>query len=79
MDSARQMTALAGEEKKSFYLTFGQNHPLLNSWILVLADSQDTARELVNSTFGQKWSGLYAEENFDRSFFPAGQVGMVLS
>lgn len=60
---------------KNFYLTFGQQYPWRNGWVLVQAEDYARARAIVVEVFESKWSNLYEEEKFDRSFFPAGQIG----
>jgi hypothetical protein len=63
---------------ENFYLTFGQKSPFRDGYVLVLADDEETAREEVFYVFGNKWSNLYAEENFKPEYFPAGQIGKTL-
>lgn len=58
-----------------FYLTFGQNSPMKDGWIEVIADNEYLARLKVVSEYGQKWSGLYNEFNFEKEDFPEGKLG----
>lgn len=60
---------------KTFYLTFGQKYPWRNGYVEVIAPDYDTARKWVEDIFGNQWSNLYTEENFDKEAFPAGKLG----
>lgn len=60
---------------KNYYLTFGQKYPWRNGYVLVEAPDYETARQWVIDIFEAKWSGLYTEEKFNRSLFPAGKLG----
>lgn len=60
---------------KTFYLTFGQKYPWRNGWVEVEAPDYDTAHEWVVDIFGVQFSHLRPEEDFDKSFFPAGKIG----
>lgn len=61
----------------NFYLTFGQQSPLKNGWIKVVAKDETAARHLVIEQYGIKWSGLYAEEIFEPYYFPEGELGVI--
>lgn len=60
-----------------FYLTFGQDHPLIDGWIEVRASDYMEARRKILETFDTKWSSLYGAE-FQRKYFPAGKFGNTL-
>lgn len=62
---------------KTFYLTFGQQSPLKNGFILVYATDEIKARELVFEKFKNQWSGLYPEEIFEEEYFPQGILGRI--
>ena len=62
-----------------FFVTFGQTHlhpktgdPLKNYWVEVHADTIKEACKLTSDYFKQKWSLIYTEDEFDKSFFPFG-------
>lgn len=61
-----------------FYLTFGQNHPLRNGYVLVEAPSEEEARQEVVSVFGTKWAFLYSEDKMNFKYFLEGQQGKTL-
>jgi hypothetical protein len=68
-----------------FYVTFGQKyrrephpkggHP--DGWFMLIADSKDEAHAIVTREIGDQWSGLYSEREFDRSFYPRGEIGRI--
>ena len=62
----------------TFYITFGQSHPLRNGWVEIAASDRDRARHAAFDRFGQKWAMLYDETNFNPSYFPAGKYGETL-
>ena len=64
---------------KYFFLTFGQKYPWRNGWVLVQAKDYEKAREIVVEVFGERWSHLYTEGNFNPMYFPAGQIGETLT
>lgn len=67
---------------KKFFLTFGvqydnQTHPQgphvhPDGYVVITAKDYRTARGIVTQLYGQRWSDLYAEENFDPSDFSRG-------
>lgn len=62
-------------ELNTYYLTFGRKYPWRNGWVEVLASDYETALEYVVDIFGQAWSFLYTEEEFNKTFYPAGKLG----
>jgi len=58
-----------------FYLTFGQKYPWRNGWVEVVADNYFDAIGKVSDIFGDDYSNLYKEADFDKSVFPAGKIG----
>jgi hypothetical protein len=62
---------------KRYYLTFGQQNPQRDGYILVMAVSYEDARAKVIEVYGIKWSGLYAEKDFANEYFPKGQLGVL--
>ena len=71
---------------KKFYLTFGSDHPLSENWIEIEAEDLFKARALAFDKFGQKWSWMYDEEEWNSgnsanswmTFFPGGKIGKTL-
>ncbi len=61
---------------QTFYLTFGQRG-LRDGFVTILARDYDDARGFVVDEYGQRWSCLYTEEDWDPSYFPAGSFGTV--
>ncbi len=61
---------------QTFYLTFGQRG-LRDGWVTIHARDYDDARGFVEEEYGQKWSNLYTEQDWDPSYFPAGSFGIV--
>ena len=59
----------------NFYLTFGQQSPARNGYILVKAKSYDEANAMVRDKYDQQWSMLYNDEDFKPDYFPAGCIG----
>lgn len=53
-----------------FYFTFGMNHEdengksLFKNYVVIAADDEWKARELMMSLRGQKWSMVYTPEEF---------------
>lgn len=60
---------------KKFYITFGQKYPWRNGWVLIEAPDYNTAHLWVVQIFGSQYAQLLAEEDFDKSYFPSGQIG----
>ncbi len=63
--------------KQKYFLTFGQQYPSRDGWVTVYAETYKKAREAVINMFGQKWSMLYDETEFDDSYFPAGELAVI--
>jgi hypothetical protein len=59
----------------TYYLTFGQQYPWRNGWVEVEAPDFETARRWVENIFGFNWSDLKKEDEFDKSYYPAGKLG----
>ena len=64
--------------KKRFYITFTQATLLRNGWTEVWADDEMDARLYARFQFGDVWSGIYTEQNWNPQHFPAGCVGTVV-
>lgn len=75
---------------KNYYFTFGQNHwnsegyPMKNSWVRVVAENYEKARELFISQFTEiymenpnKWAFQYEEKDFQTHFFPNGEFMLI--
>jgi hypothetical protein len=69
----------------NFYLTFGYGqcdpHPTfpdasVDGWVCIKAETDAEARVAAVHVFGQKWSMLYEESDFDRSYHPLGELAM---
>jgi hypothetical protein len=60
---------------KKIYVTFGQNHPLRNSYIVVFASDYSKAREAVIDVLGTKWAFLYDRFEGIKDNCPSGGVG----
>jgi len=69
---------------KNFYVTFGQKyrykrhpqggHP--DGWFCIKAESWEKAREETFKSFGDRWSFLYSEEEFNRGPYVLGCLGV---
>ena len=64
---------------KSYYLTFGQKSPFRDGYVLIVAEDYKTAREEAGYVFGDKFSMLYQQQDFNASYFPDGQIGKTLN
>lgn len=65
-----------------FCVTFGQRfrrephpadvqiHP--DGWVEIEARSEEAATAVARKHFGDQWSNLYSETDFDRQYFPLG-------
>lgn len=63
---------------KSFYVTFGQSHPLRDHWIEIQGANYEVARELAFETFGPKFAFFYRKEDFNPDYFEGGRAGRVI-
>jgi hypothetical protein len=57
-----------------FYITFGQNHPLRNGYVVVRASDRELAREAAFDVFGTKWAFLH-DETEDMTWYSLGAIG----
>ena len=57
---------------KKYYVTFGQSSKMKDGWAEVWATSSEEARKKILEIFGQNWSMMYTEEEFNASYFPQG-------
>ena len=64
------------EELKTYYFTFGQQHPLRDNWIEIQAVNADTARKRMFELFGAHWAFQYSEADFKPDYFPSGRAGI---
>ena len=62
----------------TFYVTFGQDHPLKDYWMEIKAATYDVARSIAMSALGTKFAFLYSEDKFDKAYFPGGKVGKTM-
>jgi hypothetical protein len=70
-----------------FYVTFGQQyareeHPAWpgvhpDGWVTIEAPDYDAARERAFTLFGRRWAFLYEAADFDRSYFPGGELARI--
>lgn len=60
---------------KNFYLTFGQKSPFRDGYVRIVSPDIETARSEAFYIFGEKFSNLYPEEDFNFKYFPIGQYG----
>lgn len=68
-----------------FYMTVGQKyarerHPHdldPDGWVLIIAETLDEAREKAFDTYGNDWSMVYEEEDFDSMFYPMGCLAVI--
>ena len=70
---------------KDFFITFGQRyrreihphggHP--DGWVRVLAETYEQAQEKAMAKFGPLWANLYEADDFDKSFHPKGELGVI--
>lgn len=58
-----------------YYFTFGQEHPLRDCWIEIIAPNAHAARLYVVSIFGQKFAFQYGRESWSDERFPGGRAG----
>lgn len=61
-----------------FCVTFGQDHPLRDSWVEVEADNEEVARKAVFGVFDMRWAFMYKKEHFNPDYFPGGRVGRTI-
>lgn len=68
------------EKVNLYFVTFGQNHPLRDGWVEIMAEDESTARELAYTVLG-RWAMVYNSEKFffgiDK-YFPAGRYGQII-
>lgn len=79
--------AYSSVDRQDFFLTFGiaynsEPHPTWpecnpKGWVRITAPTYEEARALAITRFGLDWSSLTPAPNFNRRFFPAGEL-MVL-
>lgn len=67
----------------TYYITFGQKHPLRDNWIEVEAPNYDACSKEVFDIFGSKYAFIYPEKEmtFKRMAFnfPGGKVGNTIN
>lgn len=74
----------------NYYFTFGQNHwhkdgiPMFNSWVRVVAESHEKARELFVEQFTipfmdapDKFAFQYSEKEWEPEWFPQGEFTVI--
>jgi len=62
----------------TYYFTFGQNHPLVDHWIEIIAANGEAARHRMVDNFGINWAFQYEDADFKPEYFPGGRAGKVL-
>ena len=62
---------------EKFYLTFGQRSEYKDGWFLIIAKDYLAARELAHEKFGNNWSMLYFDDEFEPGFFPNGEIDIL--
>lgn len=65
-------------ELKSYYFTFGQDHPLQDWWLEIQAPTYWLAREKMVKMHGSKWASQYEDVDFEPKLFPRGRFGEVI-
>jgi len=66
------------ETPKNFYFTFGVGSFLKNKYVLIIADTEDQARNVMFSLFGNKWSMVYSD-NYQSSSITSGETTLLFS
>lgn len=64
----------AYEGMRCFYVTFGQKHPLKDSYVVIYAHTEQAARNAPFSVLGPKWS-ISSDLVPESSLFPQGAYG----
>ena len=72
---------------RNYYVTFGQKyrhdpHPVVldgvrphpDGWVLIRCGNQTAADRLAHALFGPRFSLVYSEETFTRSYYPQGAL-----
>jgi hypothetical protein len=76
------------ERMHNYYMTFGYGqcdpHPTfpaatVDGWVRIVAETDAEARVAAVCLFGQKWSMLYEEGDFDCSYHPLGELAAVVA
>ena len=62
---------------QNWFVTFGQNHPHRDAYMVVEASSYSNARDAVFEALGSNWCWLYDEPPIEE-YAPEGQVGDVI-
>ena len=63
----------------TYYVTFGQRHPLRKGYIEVEAPDYESAKAEVDYIFGDRYSFIRVTDDIKRGdFFPAGRFGEIL-
>jgi hypothetical protein len=62
----------------TYYVTFGQSHPLRDNYITVRATSYDNARTVLFDVLGTKWAFIYENAKAVIDMCEKGPVGYVI-
>ena len=63
---------------KTFYVTFGQRHPLRDHFVIVTASSYENARAAAMDVLGIKWAFIYEDCRDVLDNCPGGVVGATI-
>lgn len=65
---------------KTFYVTFGQSHPLRDNWVEIKAPTYEIAREEAFRVFGDKFAFIRETDSVGRMriIFPGGRAGKII-
>lgn len=65
---------------KTFYVTFGQLHPLRDNWIEIQAPTYEIAKAEAIRIFGNNFSYIRESESSGRmrAIFPGGRAGRII-
>jgi hypothetical protein len=74
-ESGYPIPSFPGNEKQTFYISFGGKSPFRDGWVELKASNYACARQAAFDSLGDQWANIYTEEKFDRSYFPAGKIG----
>jgi len=77
---------LLGQEKRTFFLTFGakyeiETHPYFaeaspHGWVTIRARNYEEARQIAFNRLGKYWCWIYESSSFDSSPYPLGELAV---
>lgn len=70
----------------NYYLTFNKKHKhptdttqsLISYWVKIVAQDEETARNVADIKYKGNWAALYPEHEFDKTFFPSGELERII-